>query len=100
MIRELDPDARLVQRLSRHPQLRTRIECLLEVVENAAGEVVTADAAERRVIEELRRMGREALTAWAERGLERSAAEVASEPAVRRGGEKNSTGTRPSEKSR
>ena len=37
------------------------------VVENAAGDVVKADEAEQRVIEELRQLGQQALQSWAER---------------------------------
>ncbi len=50
--------------------LRARMESLLGVVEDVAGDLEKADAAERRVIEELRQMGNEALAAWAERGVE------------------------------
>ena len=57
----------LVERLQRYPVLRARMEVLLEVVENASGDVVKADEAEERVIQEIRQMGQEALQAWAER---------------------------------
>lgn len=43
---------------------------LLEVVENAEGDVDRAADAERRVIEELRQLGQEALQGWAERRQE------------------------------
>jgi hypothetical protein len=55
----------LEQRLDAHPHLRERIEALLGIVEDAAGDLDRADAAEQRVIEERRRMGNEALHAWA-----------------------------------
>ena len=45
------------------------MESLLAVVGEARGDWQTADAAERRVIEELRRLGNEALTVWAEPGV-------------------------------
>ena len=55
----------------RDQKLRTRLENLLAVVENATGDCEKADAAERRMIEELRQMGNnEALVAWAECGIE------------------------------
>jgi len=66
-----DRDPVFLERLNRHPQMRTRVESLLAVVEDAEGDCERADAAERRVIEELRQMGNEALTAWAERGVEK-----------------------------
>jgi hypothetical protein len=83
-----DRDQVLLERLNRHPQMRTRVESLLAVVEDAEGDCERADAAERRVIEELRQMGNEALTAWAERGVERQAALAQAEPAWRPGGKK------------
>jgi hypothetical protein len=67
---------------------------LLSVVEDAAGDLEKADAAERRMIEELRQMGNEALTAWAERGVERSTEKAAKNPELRPAGKKTSTGTR------
>ncbi|MFO1434702.1 MAG: ISKra4 family transposase [Candidatus Competibacteraceae bacterium] len=84
-----DLDQTLLERLNRHPLLRARVESLLEVVEDAAGDYEKADAAERRVIEELRQMGTEALTAWAERGVEKSMAVAQAEPDWRPGGKKN-----------
>lgn len=88
-----DRDPVLLERLNRHPQMRTRVESLLAVVEDAEGDCERADAAERRVIEELRQMGNEALTAWAERGVERQAALAQAEPEWRPGGKKNCIGT-------
>jgi len=75
-----DRDVELGERLNRHPRLRARVESLLAVVEDAAGDCEQADAAERRVIEELRQMGNDVLTAWAERGVEKQAAAVQAEP--------------------
>jgi len=95
-----DRDQVLLERLNRHPQMRTRVESLLAVVEDAEGDCERADAAERRVIEELRQMGNEALTAWAERGVEKQAVLAQAEPEWRPGGEKNSTGTPPLVRSR
>jgi hypothetical protein len=47
-------DIVLMQRIKRHPLLRARVESLLGVMEDAEGGLEKADAAERRVIEELR----------------------------------------------
>ena len=87
-----EPDALLMQRLNRYPPLRARVERLLGVVEDAAGDSLQADAAERRVIEELRQLGQEALTAWAERNLDKSAAEATAKPGIRGGGKCDSPG--------
>lgn len=83
-----DCDQMLLECLNRHPLLRARVESLLAVVEDAAGDWEKADAAERRVIEELRQMGNEALTAWAERGVEKSVVVAQAEPDWRPGGKK------------
>ncbi|MCP4474013.1 MAG: hypothetical protein GY821_05500 [Gammaproteobacteria bacterium] len=55
----------LEERLEAHPYLRERIEALLGVVEDSSGDLDRADAAEQRMIEELRRMGNVAMHAWA-----------------------------------
>lgn len=96
----IDRDQLLCERLNRHPRLRARVESLLEVVEDAVGDCEKADAAERRVIEALRQMGNAALTAWAERGVEKRTAVAQTEPDWRPGGKKTSIGTPPSGGSR
>jgi hypothetical protein len=63
------------ERVRRYPELQARMEALLDVVENASGDVVKADEAEERVVEEIRPMGQEALQAWAERKQRRVEAE-------------------------
>jgi hypothetical protein len=65
------------------------VESLLAVVENAAGDLDKADAAEQRVIEEVRQMGNEVLHDWA-RSQERKKSEELekSEQAVCRKGKK------------
>ncbi len=73
---------------------------LLGVVEDAGGDLEKADAAERRVIEELRQMGNEVLTEWAQGGIDQCTAQAQETEGLRSGGKKNSTGTRPSAKSR
>jgi hypothetical protein len=83
-----DRNETLIERLDRHPILRSRVESLLRVVEDAEGDCEKADAAERRMIEELRQMGNEALTAWAERGVEKQTVFAQAEPDWRPGGKK------------
>ena len=55
----------LENRLNKHPHLKGRIEKLLEILESADGDVKKADEAEKLIIEELRKMGNEALHDWA-----------------------------------
>jgi len=93
-------DIVLLQRINRHPLLRARVGSLLGVVEDTEGGLEKADAAERRVIEGLRQMGNEVLTEWAQGGVEKCTAQAQDRDGLRSGGEKNSTGIRPSVKSR
>jgi hypothetical protein len=81
------------QRLNAHPELRAKFEVLLSVVENAQGDLILADAAEQRVIEELRQLGQVALQDWATREEQQQSAAFRQEhPTVNRGGKKNSIG--------
>jgi len=57
----------LEERLKAHPVLKTKIESMLAIIENAGGDVEKAAEAERRIIEELRQMGNEVLHSWARR---------------------------------
>ena len=53
------------ERLKAHPQLLERIEALLNVVEKTGEENEQADLAEQRVREEVRNIGQQALSSWA-----------------------------------
>jgi len=55
----------LEERLQDNPALRKRLESILDIAENVDGEFRTADEAEERAIEELRRLGNELLQEWA-----------------------------------
>ena len=61
---DTNKDQLFISRLNQHPKLHERIEALLHVVENTAGDFTKADDAERHVIEELRKMGSDALHCW------------------------------------
>ena len=66
---------------------------MLDVVENAEGDVVKADEAEQRFIEELRLMGLDPLQAWAERKQNKVEAESDKRSDLTRKEKKESTGT-------
>jgi hypothetical protein len=89
-------DAKLLALLNRHPGLKSRVQALADIVADSDGDLARADEAERRVIEEVRRLGQEALQGWAEGQIARAGEQAASEPQVRRAGKKNSAGTPPS----
>jgi len=90
----------LEERLNAHPHLRERVDQLLGIVEDTEGDLEKADEAERRVIEELRRLGQEVLQDWAVSKEKQKVEELrnASDRKVAGHGKKNSTGTRRSGK--
>jgi hypothetical protein len=92
-------DITLEQRLSQYPSLKNRIELLINIIEDSAGDCQKADEAEMRVIEELRRMGSEALHCWSEHRIEQTTKDFdkAHSTAIK-SGKKNSGGTPPSER--
>jgi len=63
----------VTERLERHPELKARMERLLDVVDNASGDVKLADEAERRAIEEIRQMGREVMQSWGQKASNQEA---------------------------
>jgi hypothetical protein len=88
------------ERLNAHPHLRERVDQLLAIVEDAEGDIDKADEAERRVIEELRRLGQEVLEGWAVAKEKQKVLDLQRESTrkVTGHGKKNSTGTRRSDK--
>jgi hypothetical protein len=82
-------DARILDLLHKHPQLRGRVARMLELVEDAGDELHNADEAERRVIEEVRQLGAELLGDWAEGQVEKRTQELEQTPGVWREGKKN-----------
>jgi len=81
-------DEALLDRLNKHPQLRSRIESLLLVVLDEKSELQEADAVELQLIEQMRRMGQESLQAWASDQAVKAAAEIGQEGGVSRAGKK------------
>ncbi len=73
----------LVQRLEANPLLKARISRILDLAENTDGEVITADEAEERAIQELRKLGQELLQGWGQRVAETEAQKLAKHPGVK-----------------
>jgi len=90
----------VAERLERHPELKARMERLLDVVENTSGDVRLADEAERRAIEELRQMGQEVMQGWGRKASNREALEMEAKGGIVRHVKKNSIGFAHSAKSR
>ena len=74
----------LEERLKEYPELKTKIETMLAIIENAGGDVEKAAAAERRIIEELRQMGNEVFHSWARRQQQKMEEEYDAKPGVNR----------------
>ena len=91
-------DEALTAALRTHPELRKRVSSIVLAVEGDEGELKEADAAEERLVEEMRLLGREALRSWAERRVEATEREIRQRPQMHRQGEKNSAGIRNSAK--
>lgn len=100
MAARVDEDTKLLELLNRHPGLKRRVRALADIAEDADGDLVRADEAERRVIDEVRRIGQETLHSWAEERIARGEEEQLQAAGVRRAGKKNSAGTPRSEPSR
>jgi len=97
----LNKEQTFINRLKQHPKLLERMEALLNVVENAVGDCTKADDAEQYVIEELRKMGNDALHCWADTAANKTAEQLREEqPGLYGNGKKKSAGTRPSAKYR
>ena len=91
-------DEALVAALRAHAELRERVSSIVLAVEGGEGELREADAAEERMVEETRLLGREALKSRAERRVEATEREIRQRPQMHRQGEKNSAGIRNSAK--
>src|ERR1700693_4130404 len=74
----------LEERLQDQPELRVKVERMLDIIENAAGDVEKAAEAERRVLEEVRQMGNDVLHGWARRQEQKKEEEFNQKPGVNR----------------
>lgn len=92
---QMPSDEAIMRGLNANPQIKSRIASMLAVIEDSAGDLREADAAEMRLIEEIRRMGQEAMQAWANRQIEITEQAVRRGGQVQREGKKNSAGTPP-----
>jgi hypothetical protein len=82
-------DEELMARLSRHPEIKSRMAALLDAVENTSGDLRLADDAEDRLLEEMRRLGQESMQAWAQGQVHETEQEVRHGGRARSNGKKN-----------
>lgn len=94
----MNTDDELIRKLENHPRLKMRFQEILHIAENTSGELITADEAETKAIEELQKLGREVMQEWADSQHQRQVENFEKENKTRRHIKKNSTGKQNSEK--
>lgn len=93
-------DEALLAFFQSHPGFRDRVASIVGAVGNLDGDLGQADAAEERLVDEMRLLGREALQGWADERVEATEREVRGQTGMHRQGKKNSAGIRNSAISR
>lgn len=94
-------DKLFLEKLSKHPALRKRMENILNVAIDLDESIELADTAEEHLIEEGRHLNKEALEAWAMNKIDKAASGFEKKHKnARKDVKKNSIGTVPSEKSK
>jgi hypothetical protein len=81
-------DEALVAFLREHPDIRARVASMSRAVAHADGDLDEADAAEERLVEEMRHLGLAALQGWAERRVSAMERDIRTQPSIRRQGKK------------
>jgi hypothetical protein len=92
-------DEALLAFFQSHPGFRDRVASIASAVGNLDGNLEEADAAEERLVEEMRLLGREALQGWADERVEATERDVRGQSGIHRQGKKNSAGIRNSARS-
>lgn len=91
-----EQDRVLLERLNRNPHLRQRMEELLNIVENTEKGSLDANKAEQSVIDELQKLGNEALHCWANHAVDESTEQLHQEVSgLHKKGKKKSDGIVP-----
>ena len=60
-----EEDLKFLEKLSFVPHLRKRFEEILNIAHNSSGKLITADEAEMKTIEEVKKLGKEVVKEWA-----------------------------------
>ena len=69
-------DEAMLAILKAHPGFRDRLASIVGAIGNSEGNLKEADAAEERLVEEMRLLGREAMQDWAEKRVEATEREI------------------------
>ena len=62
----LEEQAIVAQQLVKHPKLFEHFKNMLAIVDNDDEGIITADAAEQKIIDEIRQLGKNMMHSWAE----------------------------------
>src|SRR5829696_4108257 len=87
-------------RLQAHPELQAEIEDILNLVDNAGGDALTADQVEELTAERLQRLGQQVVQNWAQRKHDLLQTESDARSDLSRKQKKTSTGTPATESSK
>lgn len=72
-------EAKLIDRLRKHPEILERVQSILEIARNEDGPLKTADQVEELLVDEMRRLGSITMTQWATQAEERVSTELRSQ---------------------
>lgn len=82
-----------LEKLDKHPRLKKRFNEILGIAENSSGKLITADDAEMKAIEEVRKLGQEVVQEWAITQHEKTVENTRKDnPRAKKDTKKNSTG--------
>lgn len=77
-------EIQLIEQLREHPEMRERVQSILEIARNAEGPLKSAAEVEELVVDEMRRLGNVTLGQWAIQAEERVSQELkGQDPTVR-----------------
>ena len=88
-------DQELLSRLNSRPDLKNRVQSILSIACDDGDGIVRANEAE---IEEVRQMGNDVLTEWAQSRVEKSGTDLSADGDITRSGQKKSIGIAHSER--
>ena len=69
-------EVQLLEQLRQQPEIRERVQSILDITGNANGPLKTADEVEELLIQELRRLGNTSMNQWATGAEERVSQEL------------------------
>lgn len=69
-------DEKIIELMNKNPKLKARVISILDISNNTSGDIIKANDAEERTIEELRKLGNEVLGSWADNRVEKSTDEI------------------------